>query len=77
MRSVVGTTVALLRTATGQWNRYALEDDGVANRTVFVDTTGVSPTDFHLGAAQRERLYAAGHRSAGEFLAAWSARGAR
>jgi NTE family protein len=74
---VVGETVALLRTATGQWNRYALEDDGVANRTVFVDTTGVSATDFDLDSATRERLFAAGQRSAAEFLADWSARSAR
>jgi NTE family protein len=75
--SVVGETLALLRTATGQWNRYALEDEGVANRTVFVDTTGVAATDFDLDAAARQRLFAEGQRSAGEFLAAWSARGSR
>lgn len=77
VQGVVGETIALLRTATGQWNRYALEDDGVANRTVFVDTTGVDPTDFDLGAAGRERLFAAGQRSAGDFLDVWSARTAR
>ena len=39
MRTVVGETVELLKTAIGQWNRYALEEEGVDERTVWVDGT--------------------------------------
>jgi len=59
---------ALLGTATGQWNRYALEDEGVDARTVLVDASGVSPTDFGLDQASRDRLYANGRGAARRFL---------
>jgi hypothetical protein len=62
--------ITLLETATGQWNRYALVDEGVDARTVTVDTTGVSPTDFDIGPTTRARLYDNGHRAAQAFLAA-------
>jgi NTE family protein len=69
IRTPFGEALELLRTAIGQWNRYALEDEGVDTRTVWVDATGVSPTDFSLDAATRDRLYADGRRAASEFLA--------
>lgn len=62
--------IALLETAIGQWNRYALEDEGVDARTVVVDTSGVAPTDFGVDATTRARLYDNGHRAALRFLAA-------
>ena len=60
----VSEAIALLETAIGQWNRYALADEGVDARTVLVDTSGVAPTDFSIDAATRARLYANGERAA-------------
>jgi NTE family protein len=69
VRTSAGEALELLRTATGQWNRYLLEDEGVENRTVWVDTTGVSATDFGLSPAQQERLYEQGRAATAAFLA--------
>ncbi len=65
----VSEAIALLETAIGQWNRYALADEGVDARTVLVDTSGVAPTDFSIDAATRARLYANGERAARAFVA--------
>jgi NTE family protein len=61
--------ISLLETAIGEWNRYALADEGVDARTVNVDTSGVSATDFGIDDATRKRLYDNGHRAAQAFLA--------
>ena len=66
----LGEAIGLLETAVGQWNRYALEDEGVDARTVLVDTSGVSATDFEIDAATRKRLYDNGYRAAQAFAAA-------
>jgi NTE family protein len=68
VRTAAGEALDLLRTATGQWNRYLLEDEGVLNRTVWVDTTGISATDFGLGRAQQEQLYEQGRAATADFL---------
>ena len=62
--------IGLLETAIGQWNRYALADEGVDARTMLVDTSGVSATDFEIDPATRTRLYGNGHRAAEAFVAA-------
>jgi NTE family protein len=64
----LGEAIGLLETAVGQWNRYALEDEGVDARTVLVDTSGVSSTDFEIDAATRKRLYDNGYRAATAFV---------
>ena len=69
VRTSLGEAVELLRTATGQWNQYLLEDEGVLNRTVWVDTTGISATDFGLSRAQQDRLYESGRAATASFLA--------
>jgi len=66
----LGEAIGLLETAVGQWNRYALEDEGVDARTMLVDTSGVSATDFEIDAATRKRLYDNGYRAAQAFAAA-------
>jgi len=63
--------VSIAHTAMGEWNRYPLADEGVGARTVFVDTMGVSSTDFGLTPDLRGRLFASGQAAAGQFLAAW------
>ena len=68
-RTVVGESVALLRTAIAQWDRYALTEEGVDERTAWVDTAGIASTDFDLDASTRARLYANGRTAAEAFLA--------
>ncbi|GAA1088978.1 patatin-like phospholipase family protein [Tsukamurella spumae] len=62
--------IGCLRTALDQEsNRYRLADEGISNRTVYIDTGAVRSLDFDLDAAAREGLLDAGRRAAGEFLA--------
>jgi NTE family protein len=63
--------IAIAHTATGEWNRYPLADEGVGARTVFVDTMGIASTDFGLTTDQRDALFANGQDAASKFLAAW------
>jgi NTE family protein len=64
--------VSIVHTATGEWNRYPLADEGVGARTVFVDTMGIASTDFGLTTDQRDELFASGQVAARKFLAAWA-----
>jgi NTE family protein len=66
--------LAIAHTATGEWNRYLLADEGVGQRTVYVDTMNISATDFGLTPAQRDQLYANGVSAATAFLTAWGSR---
>jgi NTE family protein len=68
VRTSAGEALELLRTATGQWNRYLLEDEGALNRTVWIDATGVSATDFDLSPAEQEELYERGRAATATFL---------
>jgi NTE family protein len=71
VRGDLREVVSIAHTAMGEWNRYPLADEGVGARTVFVDTMGVSSTDFGLTPDLRGRLFASGQAAAGQFLAAW------
>jgi NTE family protein len=65
--------LSIITTALGEWNQYLLDDEGVGNRTVYVDTSGFSSLDFGLTAADRDELYSRGRTAAGSFLTAWAA----
>lgn len=71
VRGDLREVVAIAHTATGEWNRYPLADEGVGARTVFVDTMGIASTDFGLTPEKRDMLFANGKAAAAEFLAAW------
>jgi NTE family protein len=64
--------VSIAHTAMGEWNRYPLVDQGVGARTIYVDTMGVSSTDFGLTPDLRDKLFANGQAAAGTFLSAWA-----
>jgi NTE family protein len=64
----------IVRTALGEWNLYLLYDEGVANRTVYVDTSAVSSLAFGLSDAERDELYVSGRQAATAFLGNWNAR---
>ena len=66
--------LGIIHTALGEWNQYLQEDEGVGNRTVYVDTSGFSSLDFGLSAADREELYNRGRAAADRFVADWDAR---
>ena len=48
-----------------------IDDPCVQARSVFVDTSGVSPVDFGITEEQQEQLLLAGHQAAGAFLRDW------
>ena len=64
----ISELLAIAHTALGEWNRYALADDGVSSRTIWVDTMHVSATDFHIDASTQNDLYTNGRGAAAAFL---------
>lgn len=48
-----------------------VDQDSVASRTIFVDTTGYIATDFHLTAADKLNLFDNGLAAGQKFLAKW------
>ncbi len=48
-----------------------IEEESVVARTMFVDTTGVKATDFHLEETTKNVLYDIGSKAAISFLATW------
>jgi NTE family protein len=68
--TTAGLAVACLETLVDEHDAYHLDDAGVIARTIFVDTTGVSATDFGIDATTQSRLFANGQTAATKFLAA-------
>jgi len=62
---------SLLGTMQGAHDRVYVDQDSVASRTVFVDTTGYNATDFHLTAADKQKLFDNGRGAGEKFLATW------
>lgn len=62
---------AVIGTALRMQDRMHLGEPCVVDRTVFVDTTGVEPTDFGLAPEVRDRLYRSGKRAAERWLETW------
>jgi NTE family protein len=63
--------LSIAHTALGEWNRYPLEDEEIGNRTIYVDTMGVSATDFGLSQHIRDLLFQNGCAAATAFMAKW------
>jgi NTE family protein len=64
--------IACVRTAMDNASRYYVPPDKAA-RTIFVDSFGLSATDFHLSPADQQRLYASGVTAATTYLKRMSA----
>lgn len=62
----------LFETMSSAHDTLYVDDPSVQARTIFVDTTGVSTTDFGLDKAARDRLFSQGQRAATKFLAGWN-----
>jgi NTE family protein len=67
----IGFAKSLLDTLMGFVDRAHIEDPKVLARTIFIDTSGVSATDFDLvskDAGVRNKLYDSGHDAMTLFL---------
>src|SRR4051794_5599406 len=62
---------ALISTMMSAHDQLHVDRESVCTRTVFVDTTGVSSTDFRLSATDKQRLFSNGAQAATDFLTTW------
>ena len=63
---------SLLSTMQGAHDRVYVSDPSFSSRTIFVDTTGFSATQFSLSTADKTTLFTNGHSSAQRFLDCWN-----
>jgi NTE family protein len=68
VRTGLRIAISSLYAMTADWNRYRYEEDGVTRRTVYVDTDGVSATDFDITPESQELLFTNGMTAAKGFL---------
>jgi NTE family protein len=68
----VSLTLALVESMLGAWDVMHLSEPCTVNRTIFVDTSGVSPIDFDITDDQQRGLLAAGRSGAEAFLSTWN-----
>lgn len=71
VRGTVSLALSLVETMLEACDAQHIDDPCVLARSVFVDTSGISPVDFGLSDEQQEQLLLAGHEAAGTFLADW------
>lgn len=70
--SVLQMTLAIIETMANAHDQRHIDEPSVQQRTIFVDTMAVRPTNFSIDAATREQLYANGVDAATKFLNAWT-----
>lgn len=63
--------LALISTMTNAHDQIYVDQESVTSRTVFVDASGVSSTDFTLSPATKQSLFATGAAAATQFLSTW------
>jgi NTE family protein len=63
--------MACLSTLLGAHDAYHLDDEQVAQRTIFVDTLGVDATDFEIDAETQHKLFLNGTLAAQSFIDSW------
>jgi NTE family protein len=71
VRGTVSLALSLVETMLEACDAQHIHDPCVQARSVFVDTSGVSPVDFGISDEQQEQLLLAGHEAAGAFLRDW------
>jgi NTE family protein len=71
VRGTVSLALSLVETMLEACDAQHIDDPCVQARSVFVDTSGVSPVDFAITDQVQEQLLLAGHEAAGSFLARW------
>ena len=70
-KTTLELALSCLRTLIDEHDDYHLDDDRTTQRTIFVDTTGVSATNFGIDLATQDRLFANGQEAAKKFVANW------
>jgi NTE family protein len=70
-KSIFQFAVSVLRTLLGAHDRVYVSDPSYASRTVFVDTTGYSATQFDLTPADKQKLFDSGEAAGQAFLRCW------
>jgi NTE family protein len=60
--------IGCLQTLIGDRDRYRLDEEGVNRRTMYVNTAGVSATDFSISENTQRMLFENGQLTAHEFL---------
>jgi NTE family protein len=71
VRGTVSLALSLVETMLEACDAAHIDDPCVQARSVFVDTSGVSPVDFTITDQVQEQLLLEGHEAAGGFLARW------
>jgi NTE family protein len=62
---------SLLTTMQKARDQVYVDEESVASRTIFVDTTGYNATDFHLTPADKQKLFTNGLAAGTKFLGKW------
>ena len=65
--------LSCLQTLLAGWDRYHLDDEKVARRTIFVDSASVSAIDFAITAGEQAQLFSSGQSAAAAYLTALDA----
>jgi NTE family protein len=68
VRSGPGLGIRVLNTLLADWNRYHLAEEGVNQRTILVDSGGISSLDFALPGDKQDMLFHSGRTAARKFL---------
>lgn len=71
VRGTVSLVLSLVETMLEACDAQHIDDPCVQARSVFVDTSGISPVDFGITPDMQEQLLLAGHEAAGAFLDTW------
>jgi NTE family protein len=71
VRGPLAVGLATVETLLSASDAAYVDDPCVRRRTIFVDSSGVSPVDFDISTARRDRLYAGGRSAAESFLRTW------
>jgi NTE family protein len=71
VRGTVSLALSLVETMLEACDAQHIDDPCVQARSVFVDTSGVSPVDFGISEEQQELLLAAGREATVGFLQEW------
>ena len=67
----VSLALALVETMLEACDARHIDDPCVQARSIFIDTSGISPVDFAISDEMQEHLLLAGHEAASSFLADW------
>ena len=72
VKGPISLALALVETLLEACDARHIDDPCTQSRSMFVDTSGISPVDFSLGPDEQEALLQAGRAAASQFLADWS-----